>query len=1043
MAVIKVNHEDFSQGIQGSFAGGKGKVEGFADCSNILVERNNTLRPFNKFRNITDKNGNPINVLPNDKYLTFQIDGERYHLLYDTLLKRKLKENTDERIEIPDGSFPTISTNFPTPNDTDLLEDIQGSPIDYRGANGITNRASLEAWRASISKEAFETKLEAWLNRCRYSSWITQNFKFIGLSARDLLNNSINSISSSLLSGLEDSPAYNFDKLRTFDPEGTLYPITARGSYISDRDILDTWVENNLPPVTADFKQDSFWWTRFILYNANWEIVSDSVIRPSVIEEDSGHTQTRDITQAEALDATKDLSAFRSTIFTGKEDLEYRVSEGVDRVYLYDPEGDIPPIVIRKRRTKGKNEFLMYDQRVEYVSSFIPCSYKSYGFATDVMNRSSDYTFNRSAEGIVAEVLRETYNEKERVRAEALTVFNASGLSSLPATTNPLDGESVIRRQHILRGALSTLSRETSNNEAKFNSFRVLFLGLNREEDFFVTEWYNTLRYDVLSNTPLADLDLDMEEYRSPYFNAFTRVRELEDLTNPPTNQRTSNDDIGLQCLIAYSADGESRITGITEFKFNKKFLCVASTARFVTAGLELRETTTGASGLRPTTGIGIYIMGTIGGLFSDPASFETSSTELLLGRPVVPSLKIPFVVSSTSNTTTYVLNADRPNEYVVIKNLLPQTVVGLEPTTYSPKKRSFTTLNLPTGNNAYRITTIPLIGFFTKRFFKSFASAFSRTSMGNTRDFPNLFVASRHLSATDFDSSFLSLTSTTASLSDPIRLRGIKQALSIEGGSSILWFASSIGGLSIGTTKGVTVLRQLYNGVFDSEFVNFTNTIPTTEEPPIIIFNNRYVISQDRKTLYYWRSSRDYEADRFISVTKGINRWAREKGLEVSLKGVSADSVLGVLVINTNIGAFIGLIDQETSDSIGFTRIQGLESDVLINEGNYTSVKDSKVVELDKGEGSLITNPFVELYDPLSYLIKSQSSHKHDPFTMKYKNVIIQKKGKIEAIRDDDGKYSDTFTPLRDVENISKKLRVKLNDDAIIYSISHDIRDD
>ena len=351
MSKIKVVQNDFSGGVTGEIGQYKdSQLTTIQNSRNLISGRSKSLRTI---PGVTDT---PLNILPTDKYLNFTYKGRVYHLIYDTLCKsrwpwyRRSTPLTDSKPFTLGGYSTQIINQFRSSlKENSILGNkyLGLTPVFKLDASGSNLNihspwGSMRGVTSFTEDDAIET---AWgiPRHLKSMSLDDSNDEFIkDRVSSSSVEDSFNRYNRYLLSWYQYHIAFTPTHYEIDDISPTNNPsVPLYGS----KSLTDIW------DATFTRQDSTYLYTRFILYNDNFELISKSIIRPRYAKEDSGEPELGDQTKTwetqmfPTSGQSKDLHLKRSQLF-GNSTSVYAPAIGADNVILYSNDGSLPPLAL-------------------------------------------------------------------------------------------------------------------------------------------------------------------------------------------------------------------------------------------------------------------------------------------------------------------------------------------------------------------------------------------------------------------------------------------------------------------------------------------------------------------------------------------------------------------------------------------------------------------------------------------------------------------------------------------------------------------------
>ena len=331
---ITITQNDFSGGMKGRLGQfTRPSKDSFKDAQNLIPDSSGGLvsRPAGVEL--------PVNILPTDRAVSFERNGEVYHFVYDPLLKFQ--------IDIPQtfGDNPhryvpgTWGGDF-----TDAVPTIKEQLAGTKDFLGAFNARFLHLDSTSVDRTNPPTYVDAF-------------------------------------------GAVTYEMIEDLYTSGDSLALSEAASRTG---------LSNMPrvrPMRINLEKFSYWWNRTILYNSEGRVVTKSVIRPFILPEDTGEEEKQvvgaagdrqffydflgDAGDTFFLRGGRESSYELRNMFFGPspEENVYEASVGVDHVVFYSPGGKLPPLIydfnlnvlIDLRCIYGGNPLITHDTPVEPI----------------------------------------------------------------------------------------------------------------------------------------------------------------------------------------------------------------------------------------------------------------------------------------------------------------------------------------------------------------------------------------------------------------------------------------------------------------------------------------------------------------------------------------------------------------------------------------------------------------------------------------------------------------------------------------------------
>ena len=326
MPKVKIIQKDFSGGVAGKSNQHGVTSQDFAhiqDSRNVISGRKRLLQTIPGYEDT------PLTCLPTDKYLNFRFQGRVFHLIYDTL--HIVKWGRTSMWDSRGGAVIGSNKGYTEQNFADLglasWEQFNSSLV----LPDLSRTTVFSQFRAGTISNVSEASPAA--RRFYADAYETHRLDILASYRRKLY----------MTTGMQREVKWR---------PSTATTEAAVRSHIDGKFLFI--------PRTVE---DTGAWTRFLLYDENYRLLTRSIIRPLLADSDSGEPgrpdepfltrrPLRSVTSSETTQGTLSLVDTQALDFKAKRaaygttPYVYTPSVGGDSVILYDTTGHLPAIIL-------------------------------------------------------------------------------------------------------------------------------------------------------------------------------------------------------------------------------------------------------------------------------------------------------------------------------------------------------------------------------------------------------------------------------------------------------------------------------------------------------------------------------------------------------------------------------------------------------------------------------------------------------------------------------------------------------------------------
>lgn len=737
-----------------------------------------------------------------------------------------------------------------------------------------------------------------------------------------------------------------------------------------------------------DVSYDSFFWSRFLIYNSNLKIVCYGMERSFYVEEDSGNEQLISIPFGRKTDPLNEIEFDAMTLSShpnnytslkdlrercfGGSDLRYEAIVGADDVVFMDNTGNLPPLVWNPSRS----DFIR-DMRVIYHGNL------SWGYFIPSYLESEERSRIASFSANYGDVDFKSLITKQIVIDFGLDVnnYNSPFVGKPPDDLTEQDSD-----LRVTDGFSLSTRQDWNQNAMDLEDNRSTYDGLEggmdvRSGDLYaiypVNLKYVTRRMFTNNNFHFGDYfqvcdgRAAVDLYRSSS-NPITITGNLPDISytswrvflgRHAYNART----FGLYEPVFYSGDNpgisaESNTpTAFVPSRAQESYMARNANQNYLDNYYADASTVGGLNG-NVVTGPRLSSDGKRGFYYSTHRrNFDGT---LLSSQSTGTAFKQIDVFSAPMGYDIIIPNVDFNSfEFQRIKN--NNDVKSVARPTYFSRGNDF----LSNGANK-------------GKYWKYGLAAFGRIGMANYRGRENVMVfGSGDPNKLKLDFSTLALlVSPVTTPPSPTNLLGGKEVFTPEGGLSIIWL--DYGGLRIrvGTNRGIIYMTALYSGSsagasFDTS-VNYANR-------PAFTDGNEYYLAGNKREIFYNRYSEEYQTSRSFNVSFPLTTDVLTENEITHFDSIEQGGQVGFVAGGQ---FYLGVVDDSKKDTdISWCRIgqKGKIVDEMLVVGGsyYLSLSDSmgrSFVKFDpfgnmEWEETDI-NAYMEFLSPWVYMMLAQN---------------------------------------------------------------------
>lgn len=1013
---IKVTLKNFLAGIQGSSTDDAPRgLYGVADAQDVIVNKDGRIVPIPPVITRDD-----IHLLDTDKFLSFNWRGKEYHLVYDTLLKRKF---------LPPGASPTPLLSRINTVHTNLAT-VTTNPFRTSAEITDTSSATDSTRLATALREVLNIKIktkEYWNTR-----YLPQ-YTFVFPAGRETIPNYTDARPASTggLRFFTSAPSY-VSLYRNGSSDGEATPAQAYTNLINASDTM-----------FVDDRQDTYLWNRFIIYDEDFRVVCCTVVRPTLVEEDSGEERLSganiftEVILRNSQVSSLAWAAGRKNAYGISDDV-YRVATHDDRVIFYSPSGRIPTLYwgggnsvwdlrcVYHRHSVIPERYGSYMTEVE-IESLSPdirdgdapfwggftLSYSSVLDALDVTDSSRYTTLLEEANGLDHNVSLEDFKEAvgnlrgdwdnllSRTPDGFVSYFDSSSNSHRYVENSPWFGRDI---RFDVTEVLAPGPAELAVYELSEGVYDSPFIINQRLDPFVVEEDVAraarsfTYRYFYLPPIYAIGGDERINDSGFPSFDPFPqfygqiiiRLRERNFYFTPEGGSGTDYRGFGWD-LVGYNDDNIGDT--IREDQTLGANTIVIPNPDVRLGGARPENTRKyGKGGFLNYSGVVLYVAGNALGCAPTSGSrfVSNSLNQFGLTGTEPKSFFWGFAVRASGQGDT--------NQG---EDLLLRTV----PINFVGNTRVNQGVSAYVQNSRYgRLFVQGVIGFRPQDHFRASHFAKGRWLLGGTRELPHLLKATGLQNLWDFQGRDFFRTSLR-----PNADRSIETILNTAGEDIIRWMGEKENNFIIGLNHGIVSFEGLQRG----EVANsgeYTQGMPRTSVAPVNVFFNTYLLSSDFKTIYFWRSDRNYETFRVHNVSAPISRNATENGEELYINAIHPGHEGGILVADTHRGAYFAFI-RHSNDHLAWTRIgDDIPHNGSFEGGIYRYRAGNQLKEINFNSTEVVTDesriPYIELHPPGFYVRESDDELIVESNNMSYKNgEVVYTGGEVWILNERGGK--------------------------------------
>ena len=331
---------------------------------NLIPRKKGGLAPRNGIEELD------VKLMPHDKVTPFLFREEVYYLVYDPLLQRKFANRKDTNASFwlpdvpydlntarPEGHFYArwrLNSSFDVPSSfTYLAENLDPRP-PLEGEAGAAvlfpffRRAEVTPSEPTNPYHSFYLKGQEILTKYNGFVNLTEEQKVAATKEVTAVLYEVFSVGRINTAKVSLNPILlsQNENFSSFSGLNTIYPTED-----SSLDDYTNIIENQFDQHSVDFKQDSYWWERWIVYDSKGKVVSATIERPILTEENSSAPSLGSIPSSSKSFqllgeiSPSELEGYRNTIW-GDSPCRYEVIANTDAALAYDRTGTLPPVLI-------------------------------------------------------------------------------------------------------------------------------------------------------------------------------------------------------------------------------------------------------------------------------------------------------------------------------------------------------------------------------------------------------------------------------------------------------------------------------------------------------------------------------------------------------------------------------------------------------------------------------------------------------------------------------------------------------------------------
>lgn len=942
---LEVKIDNFYGGMKGPEGQYRGDVKNsILHANNLIVERDGSLRNRPAVKDLN------IKTLPHDRSVVFEFEGEIYTYVYDPYISMSFREvhpsdyPTSQEIIEDYGYFYNPDFSFNSAMFKNRVSPSVYSPQDQEFINLFSNPPS-----SPISQSTIDA----------FNEWILDEKAMHRLYLGEIINRAYR------LQNEYFYIAINGEEWRGYNGSGW-----TSQSWSTPQDMFDTlkaepWFK--ILRLGLNEGHSSAFYSRSLLYRREI-LVETNIYRPfpmdtRILEAERSGGQAVNFPEVRSLQVNRSgRIPWRQAVGVDEtQDYSYRVEKGVNRIFLINPAGLLPPLVIDMHR-KDANEFNIYDLR---------CQWMSPPFASDNQN------------GPRAGVLQ---------MPSVLTLEEFNVLRSIRFD---------FFRPGFATGALIA-------NDAQFRSERQTASNFF-ERNPITTEIEPSLRFgQIATDAPRIvpdNLDAQQVILDNPGRN-FIHFRSTDPVTmRNNIDQFTRVGRHGFNVSLFYGDNYilmPISVNGVTSvFKDRSS----EGSKETIPWG---RDTSTEEGVVRNNFGIELrtplstYLSYYNPGFDLIEVGARQSSAAPYHGTGGVNSLRysywaFPFVPSYTDKDTFgQVIKRNHIDTSIVYPLASDLSLSGNTAALYSLQvllavlldRRNFDPFAHPFSPGGWVAQTLRGDVQFTLRgngifgnyvhginqfdFFTDAKAIFSRVLFFWPRRKRESLTGSSNTGVDSGIFSFNAYENILALSEDPLIKRGFLYNFSSEGGIEGSWTAILRGELQVGTTRGFVNLGE--NAVNVQGFNDATLTVEDNPSQfrPFTLFTATYQFLNDARTLYIIEESDELKRKQYRSYSSDISDYLRE-----GLTKVHAIQDVGRIAILTNKRVFTGMVRDD--GTIAWTELTfGADVIEMFEDRDILYIQtQEKVFSLDFKEFTPIEEGVevsMVLPSPLAYSIKSDA---------------------------------------------------------------------
>ena len=939
---VKVVQNDFSGGVTGKTGQYKDKeLNTIQNSRNLVAGRSKSLRTI---PGVTET---PLNILPTDKYLNFTFKGRVYHLVYDTLCKsRWLGQSRANPIHGDGIALGGLSGNNDVrtliSNTAKYLGLTPSFHFDGAVVNGQPQR--LRASDVGSLAPGSNTQVNNFVRRCRpenmwgiperiarFMSLFDRDDLFLQQAREDVdIDEAFTRYSQYLLSSYQYNVAFAPTHYMVGDE---LIPGTGQtDSRYGSRTWQEMW--------EAEYaRQDStYLYTRFLLYDDSFRLISKSINRPRYVKEDSGEPELletdktwedRFFPQDSEYSPTTlhepgragthplysgNLHTRRTQIF-GNSSSVYSTAVGADNVVLYSSDGKLPPIILNINADASTAD--PTDMRIFYHREmFGGVKLQSY-LSKDEVRSIKSSTFFRGQSGFVVtdadftgDRAGQTLHTQESIRFR-LPVLGWQGLPREASGKVFSNNKSPFFNPGITRGLFfEGIRTPTGNRLIDTNNFQYQLAASRTTSD---------------ANNLIACEGEDVTGFRTTLGGRMLAALNTQNVDI--SNRLAIPIEVGFRVVGSTSSlilTEQVRSSARSAFDVVHRIQNI----RYIRSGRQEGRTPTNESlrtqvhatspeeGNVPTYGYTLFIQ----------SPFDSSVARFSYGN------------GGSTGVVTYGSSGQYPKTQQQIDQI------------YS------------------RVYLNALMGV-TQDFINSVLYLQSRLVISSFKEFPNLIVYSKRLDTQPIEFVGIRIFTEVAARTETTDTNfGAVISIVTREGLTIRWLqAQDDLKLRVGTDDRVIS----YDILDPDETGTLGDSIPSSLEPPQVLYDNEYFLSENGDTLYYNRYDRNYFSRRYLDVTQQLR-----PDFIGNIGKFAVDPANGLVFIATANHLLIAEVVQ-TRDTLGFFPIDlgGSPLSFDIERGVIYMSTGSKIVQWNPSSDipyNISKKPYLLLRHPNSYKILS-----------------------------------------------------------------------